>query len=39
MLIIFDSSVGKGSVFALSKDVNVEVCINRYTENMVTLTD
>ena len=36
---IFNNSIGKDSVFALPKDINLEVYINRYTESMVTLTD
>ena len=37
MLIIFNNSIGKGSAFALPEDINLGLCINRYTENMVKL--
>ena len=39
MVVIFNNSVGKDSALALSKDINLEGYINRYTGNMVTLTD
>ena len=41
MVVIFNNPIGKDSAFALSKDINLEVniYINRYTENMVALTD
>ena len=39
VVVIFNNSIGKNSAFASSKDITVEVYINRYTENMVTLTD
>ena len=39
VMVIFNNSIGKDSVFALPKDINLEVYINRYTESMLTLTN
>ena len=37
MVVVFNNSTGKDSAFALSKDISLEVYINRYLENMFTL--
>ena len=39
VVVIFNSSIGKDSAFALSKDTNIKVYINKNTENRVTLPD
>lgn len=39
MVVTFNNSTGKDSAFALLKGISLGVYINRYTENVVTLTD
>ena len=38
VVVIFNISIGEDSAFALPKEINLGLHINRYRENMFTLT-